>query len=178
MRRFWTESEEEVLDRTYCDRSKAAILAALPGRTWTSIQVKAQRMNLERDKSAALPYSSRNIISEKVLDAHRSGKIQSPLAEMGVGQPPRPLENLAAVFLEPLGFEREVCVSRGKRGAPYRLDFAHKELKISIEIDGEQHRETRFRLRDETRDAYLQSLGWTVVRISNKEILNRIREFD
>lgn len=175
MRQFWTKREEEALESLYCQGSKTEILDSFPGRTWTAIQTKAERMGLTRDKRIALPYSSRRVISRKVKAAYDDGRLSSPLATKGVGQPPEPIEDLAAIFLEPLGFQREFCVSRGTHGGPYRLDFAHLRHKIDIELDGKQHKEDRFKERDKVRDHFLRSLGWNVIRISNKSILEAVQ---
>lgn len=48
----------------------------------------------------------------------------------------------------------------------YQLDFAILDKKIDIEIDGEQHYlDERIVESDKKRTRYLESLGWTVVRI-------------
>jgi hypothetical protein len=55
---------------------------------------------------------------------------------------------------------------------PYIVDFLCISAQLIIEADGSQHAETR---RDNVRDAYLASEGWTVLRLWNNEVL-RIRE--
>ena len=51
----------------------------------------------------------------------------------------------------------------------YELDFAVEtvELKLNIEVDGDQHLDSRHRLRrqDVTRDRMLHAQGWSVIRI-------------
>lgn len=48
----------------------------------------------------------------------------------------------------------------------YHLDFCNIEKKIDIEIDGEQHYvDHKIVAHDEKRNAYLQSLGWTIFRV-------------
>ena len=52
----------------------------------------------------------------------------------------------------------------------YSLDFAWPELKICIEIDGEQHqRYAEYKLRDNKKDALLKSEGWKELRIAWKD---------
>ena len=54
----------------------------------------------------------------------------------------------------------------------YIVDFACIELKIIVEIDGAQHQErVEF---DERRTACLESIGYTVVRFWNNEVLEHI----
>ena len=52
----------------------------------------------------------------------------------------------------------------------YELDFALMEqgIRLNIEVDGDQHLDTRGRHRrqDITRDRVLSNLGWTVLRVS------------
>lgn len=52
---------------------------------------------------------------------------------------------------------------------PYIVDFACPERWLVIEADGSQHAESANDLR---RDAYLQRLGFTVLRFWNDEVLN------
>lgn len=48
----------------------------------------------------------------------------------------------------------------------YELDFYNEDYKIDVEIDGEQHYlDKRIFESDKERNAYLESLGWTVFRI-------------
>ncbi|MGA9795794.1 MAG: endonuclease domain-containing protein [Rhizomicrobium sp.] len=56
-------------------------------------------------------------------------------------------------------FKRQVLIG------PYIADFAGLDRKIVIELDGPPHNETR----DAKRDAYLEGLGYTVLRFSNSE---------
>jgi len=50
----------------------------------------------------------------------------------------------------------------------YIVDFYCKEKNLIIELDGSQHLNTQEY--DQTRDAYLKSLGLTVLRFWNEEI--------
>ena len=57
-------------------------------------------------------------------------------------------------------FEEQYPVSR------YCLDFAIPELKIDVEIDGEQHyADKRIVESDKRRNEYLEGLGWKIIRI-------------
>ena len=48
---------------------------------------------------------------------------------------------------------------------PYTLDFVCIELKLNIEIDGKDHLTEEGKKHDADRDAYLRSLGYSVLRI-------------
>jgi very-short-patch-repair endonuclease len=50
---------------------------------------------------------------------------------------------------------------------PYTADFACRQAKLVVELDGGQHAESQS---DRIRDNYLKSEGWTVLRIWNNEL--------
>jgi very-short-patch-repair endonuclease len=50
---------------------------------------------------------------------------------------------------------------------PYIADFACREAKLVIEIDGGQHAESE---RDKTRDRWPSEQGWTVFRVWNSDV--------
>lgn len=52
---------------------------------------------------------------------------------------------------------------------PYIVDFACRQVRLAVEIDGGQHAENA---EDARRDAYLRSEGWQVLRFWNPDILN------
>ncbi|PWG01540.1 hypothetical protein DF286_00640 [Sphingosinicella humi] len=57
---------------------------------------------------------------------------------------------------------------------PYVLDFACLETRLGIEVDGEAHDRGDRPARDERRDAYLQELGFTVMRVPAREVLKNL----
>ena len=63
-----------------------------------------------------------------------------------------------------------VMVHRQKVIGNYIVDFYIAKRKIVIEVDGSQHYEASGMKCDAQRDAYLQSLGITVLRYSNADI--------
>lgn len=48
---------------------------------------------------------------------------------------------------------------------PYTLDLVCLDLKLNIEIDGEHHLTAEGQQHDQSRDAYLNRMGFTVLRI-------------
>ena len=66
-----------------------------------------------------------------------------------------------------------VTVHRQKVLGKYIVDFYIASQKIVIELNGSQHYEEAHRRRDAERDAYLQSIGCTVLRYSNADINQR-----
>ena len=63
-----------------------------------------------------------------------------------------------------------VMVHRQKVIGNYIVDFYIAESKLVIELDGSQHYEDTGKQADAVRDAYLGSLGLTVLRYSNTDI--------
>lgn len=70
----------------------------------------------------------------------------------------------------------EYSLSLGRRtpGFPtaYKIDLADRGRKVAIEVDGHSHRSRKDQ--DAKKDAVLTSLGWTVLRFWNWDILNWI----
>ena len=58
----------------------------------------------------------------------------------------------------------------------YIVDFYCASAKLVIELDGSQHYETQGIISDESRSAYLESLGLTVLRFSNRDVDQNFRE--
>ena len=69
-----------------------------------------------------------------------------------------------------------VTVNRQKVIGRYIVDFYCASAKIVIELDGGQHYEPEAMEADRIRDAYLNSLGLTVLRYTNADIHHRFRE--
>ena len=63
-----------------------------------------------------------------------------------------------------------VMVHRQKVIGNYIVDFYIAEAKLVIELDGWQHYEDLGKAADAVRDAYLRSLGLTVLRYSNADV--------
>ena len=68
-----------------------------------------------------------------------------------------------------------IMVHRQKVIGKYIVDFYIAQAKLVVELDGSQHYETEGKLADEERDAYLLSLGLTVLRYSNADINYRFQ---
>ena len=54
----------------------------------------------------------------------------------------------------------------------YIVDFACPSKNIIVEVDGSQHADAQQAERDATRDGRLRSLGWTVLRFWNDDVLH------
>lgn len=53
----------------------------------------------------------------------------------------------------------------------YIVDFFAAKMKLVVEVDGSQHMETNHAKKDKRRDEYLTSVGLTVLRFNNREVL-------
>src|ERR1035437_358052 len=58
----------------------------------------------------------------------------------------------------------------------YKVDLAHLESKTAIEVDGESHKTKKWKFLDKRKTKALDSLGWSVLRFWNKEILENPQE--
>lgn len=70
-----------------------------------------------------------------------------------------------------LSYQREFPVGK------YNIDFALSNM-IALEIDGRHHEDEAIKEKDKRKDAFLQGLGWTVVRVkwvNDKEKIQRLR---
>lgn len=88
----------------------------------------------------------------------------------GNGQLTVPQKLLAAR----LGWATEVPIATGRK-APYphayKVDLAEPSLMIAVEVDGESHKSPKARAADTRQDELLRSLGWTVLRFWNRDVL-------
>ena len=76
--------------------------------------------------------------------------------------------------------ERQLCrslwinnilVDTQHKVGPYRLDMALPNIKLAIECDGKAyHSSPAQKAKDKKRDSYLKTNGWTVVRVSGRQI--------
>ena len=69
----------------------------------------------------------------------------------------------------PVQFNRQVPFEN------YIVDFYCFQAKLVVELDGSQHYEPEEMEYDQERTAYLESLGLTVLRFSNLDIIKRFR---
>jgi len=70
--------------------------------------------------------------------------------------------------LDGLGFRRQ------HPAGTYVLDFYCPQLRLSIELDGSQHGETKHQARDEKRSAWLRGCGVTELRFWNNDVTQNL----
>ncbi len=57
---------------------------------------------------------------------------------------------------------------------PYVVDFYCPDRKLAIEIDGDTHFTADAQKYDQERTVYLESIGVTVIRFTNKEVMDNL----
>jgi very-short-patch-repair endonuclease len=57
---------------------------------------------------------------------------------------------------------------------PYIADFARTQTRLVIEVDGDTHSTDAELAHDRTRELYLKSCGWRVLRITNEDVYKRL----
>ena len=67
-------------------------------------------------------------------------------------------------------FRRQVSIG------PYIADFYCPEIRLVVEIDGGVHLQADSVEYDQKRDMYMYSLGLTVVRFTNEDVLNNCNQ--
>jgi hypothetical protein len=145
------------------EEHKAAISRARKGMKFSDQHRENIRLSRLGTKT---PEETRNKLSA-LRKAHPEWreKNKSPRGAMmkhGCGEPPSS-SMLDFAWLCEAGYEMNKVTVPLPKGGRYLLDFAHREAKVNIEIDGKSHvgREKLDALRDE----YLRFLGWKVIRI-------------
>jgi very-short-patch-repair endonuclease len=63
---------------------------------------------------------------------------------------------------------------RQERIGPYYADFACREIKLVIEIDGATHSTDEEIAKDQTREAFLKREGYRVLRFTNQEVYEQV----
>ena len=72
--------------------------------------------------------------------------------------------------LDGLKFRRQHAIG------PYFADFACEALMLVIELDGEVHDDDEQVLKDHLRQQHLETLGWSVLRFPNVDVMARLSD--
>ena len=100
-----------------------------------------------------------------------------PPTRGGNGKGPTGPQSLLADLL---GWPMEVAVpTKMPRGSgypsSYKLDIAELDLMVGIEVDGFSHCALARQRQDAKKEELLASLGWTVLRFTNREVMEDLR---
>ena len=112
------------------------------------------------------------IIRETAIKANR--KLGFPALTGGNGELTIPQEQLLRLLGAEFTPECSVSLGQRKPGYPtcYKVGLGCRRLKLAVELDGNSHRSKQRQILDSKKDAMLRSLGWTVLRFWNTEVLN------
>jgi very-short-patch-repair endonuclease len=113
-----------------------------------------------------------NSKAKMVATLHRIG--HKPSIRGGNGTGPTQPEKILLEALPGAQYNHAVSLGSRQPGYPtcYKIDVALPFLKLGIECDGYSHQLLIRQVQDRKKEAKLRELGWTVLRLSNKRILN------
>lgn len=100
-----------------------------------------------------------------------------PLVQGGNGRGPTVPQKMLA---EETGLDMEVIVKTGSGaralGLPphYKLDLGCRAILLAVEIDGASHGLLERQSQDKKKEIFLSTLGWTVLRFSNAEVMGNL----
>ncbi|NLH78605.1 MAG: DUF559 domain-containing protein, partial [Acidobacteria bacterium] len=95
------------------------------------------------------------------------------LARGGNGQPTKQQLALCEAMNLPMEYVIETAEVMGlfpSLPPCYKVDLAEPSVKLAIEVDGKTHRLKKWKFLDHRKTEVLTSLGWQVLRFSNKEV--------
>lgn len=162
--------------RKYFGRSISAILTKKPMAYTCSECGNEFKM---KNKARQLHFKK----TGKVYCSDKCAKINmlSALSDLGGGRGKGRMPTKAqAILAGLLCWEMEHIVTTGIKmlnnplclPTSYSIDIANSDLKIAIEVDGYHHYQAAFKEKDAKKDMFLSSIGWTVIRFFNKEVLD------
>lgn len=119
---------------------------------------------------------SRQRMTQTMRDISRG-----PAVRGGNGKGPTlPQRELAAKMGQ--AWEMELVIGLGNQwrllNCPknYRVDIGNRLLKRAVEVDGSSHLSLNRRIADQKKDRILSSLGWSVARLTNEEVMRLLKE--
>ena len=70
---------------------------------------------------------------------------------------------------------RELKINK-KYPTCYKIDIANPKIMLGIEVDGESHNALVRQTQDKKKTELLNSLGWTIIRFKNKEVMSNLEK--
>jgi hypothetical protein len=146
-------------------------------RVATMSKMSSETMAKTNRKHASARMKTKNPMHDPVAKAKMETSLRArgwkPPVRGGNGHGPTAAQLLLA---STLGWGMEFVVATGHcrdgSGYPtaYKIDIANPILKIAIEVDGHSHAVLSRKKQDQKKTAFLQSLGWSVLRFLNREV--------
>lgn len=160
------------------------------GRTYCSLECRdawvsqdsSKRMARTNRSHASARMRQKNPMHSDEVRERMAATLRSighrPQRQGGNGRgPTEPQHRLA----RELGWPTEVIVpTKMPRGGGYpthyKIDIAHLDHQIAIEVDGSTHHSLVGQARDAKKDEFLSGLGWTVLRFSNQDVMEHLAD--
>lgn len=153
------------------DPSKEAIWRASMQATWDASPLKGRPSPASSARMKANNPMANKAAVEK-MRCSLSGR--TFLARGGNGAPTKPQQMLADALGLPMEYAVITAPVKDKfESLPhcYKVDLASPEHRLAIEVDGNTHKQRRWRFLDARKTAVLNALGWRVVRFWNQQVL-------
>ena len=160
------------IKRLASEESKKKVSAKLSGRVINKPQFPAQNKNCVQCASPFIVrHSRKNVVTCSLECAHKLRAKRGALTMRQNGthagwhnrrfEPSYPEKYFISLFESEniTGWEREKKVGR------WFIDFAFMDKMLAVEIDGRQHQDPDRKIKDQEKDAYLESCGFRVIRI-------------
>lgn len=171
------QSGEGEIRKSLIEADLVDCMVALPGQLFYSTQIPACLWFIARDKRGQpSPGALRHPLPEG------EGQYRGGLDFSGQMEIARQLRTTATpaeqVLWEMLRDRRflKLKFRRQHQVGSYIVDFYCDEKKLVVELDGPVHSSSERRPIDHKRDAYLRSIGLTVIRISNEKLLSETED--
>jgi hypothetical protein len=172
----WQVRQVSDRGRAYCSKPCGiAYRAAISSKVMAETNRKYASARMTERNPMADP-TVRKRVSETLKRIGHGPKVRG-----GNGRPPTAAELVLAEKLNPMGFcEQAVIVTGQPRGSgfppAYKADCGCHMIKLAIEADGGSHNTLDRQAQDAKKDELLRSLGWTVLRFTNQQILTETEE--
>ena len=154
-------------------------LAKIIGQNHQVLGVNAAIASLHRIRPAlANPATLTPTPLPAVEGQYRGGLQYSGLVDRAreLRQKQTPAEDIVWELLRDRRFEG-LKFRRQHQIGNYIADFFCAEHKLDVEVDGDVHRSPEVVAKDSQRDAYLRSMGYTVLRFQNQLVIDHPEEF-
>lgn len=170
--------------RRFCSKQCAGIWQAenLPKPPPTEKQREAGRQNNARARAAALTspglidylHSDRNPLRNPEVGRRGAEAVRERGFGHLTGGNGAGLTKSQQLLADRTGWPTEYIVPTGQKGggipSHYKLDLAHPDARTAVEIDGRSHRGRKVAEADARKTAWLESHGWTLIRLTNAEV--------
>ena len=169
----WDKLKQGTQAQTFCSKECRFIIGSLHSKRVALAHAAIHSKRMQENNPMRRPE-----VRAKAAASRRASETPwAPSVRGGNGTGPTVYQQLLATAL---GWPMEVAictkVPRGQ-GYPtcYKVDVGNRELQIAIEVDGRSHQHTLRKQADAKRTAFLNGLGWTVLRFTNHQVKDNLQ---